>query len=85
LVATRQGGSPNIGLHPSAFTSFRSSLRNIPLCPTFSRFCHSVAKQHPEHAQQKQDKIGNAYLQSVLERYGLKEKWQAFISEANRP
>jgi hypothetical protein len=24
-------------------------------------------------------------LQSVLERYGLKEKWQAFISEANRP
>jgi hypothetical protein len=85
LVATRQGGSPNIGLHPSAFTSFRSSLSTSLLCPTFSRFCYSVAKQHPEHAQPKQDKIGNAYLQSVLERYGLKEKWQAFISEANRP
>jgi len=55
------------------------------LCPTFSRFCYSVAKQHQEHAQPKQDKIGNAYLQSVLERYGLKEKWQAFIGEANRP
>jgi hypothetical protein len=86
LVATRQGGSPNIGLYPSAFTSFRSSLRNISsLCPTFSRFCHSVAKQHPEHAQPKQAKIDHDYLQSVLERYGLKEKWQAFIGEANRP
>jgi Arc/MetJ family transcription regulator len=33
----------------------------------------------------QQAKIDHDYLQSVLERYGLKEKWQAFISEANRP
>ena len=33
----------------------------------------------------QQAKIDRAYLQSVLERYRLKEKWQAFISEASQP
>jgi len=33
----------------------------------------------------QQAKIDHAYLQSILERFGLKEKWQAFISEASRP
>jgi len=33
----------------------------------------------------QQAKINHAYLQSILERYGLKEKWQAFISEASQP
>jgi hypothetical protein len=32
----------------------------------------------------QQAKIDHDYLQGVLERYGLKEKWQAFIGEANR-
>ncbi len=31
----------------------------------------------------QQAKIDHAYLQSILEHFGLKEKWQAFISEAN--
>jgi len=73
-AATRQDDLPNIGSHPSLFTSFLSSLRNIPLRSTFSRFCYSVTKQHPEHAQPEQAKIDHNYLQSVLERYGLKEK-----------
>ena len=33
----------------------------------------------------QQAKIDRAYLQSVLERYRLKEKWQAFMSEASQP
>ncbi len=32
-----------------------------------------------------QAKIDHAYLQSILERFGLKEKWQAFVSEASQP
>lgn len=37
------------------------------------------------HLLWQRAKIEHAYLQSILERYGLKEKWQAFISEASRP